>query len=197
MYHIPDDLRAKKSAGLIMQGLYKTLEQKRLKDVKISDIYANTYVSRATFYRLFDSVYDVLLYQCDLIVEEMLSSMKDREFVSKQETGLYCTRIWLDHDSLIKAIIENNLYTLLYDVIMRHKDGLKTLYRMDTDDDPYAEYFVYFLVAMIYTSFAVFYREKGKRPLEEVVAVTTKIVANIVDTWGIGGLEEAKAKKPS
>lgn len=78
MYHIPNDKRAQKSADLIAQGLYKSLEKKPLNNIKVNDIYLNSYVSRATFYRLFDSVYDVLQYQCDSIVDEIAESLKQR-----------------------------------------------------------------------------------------------------------------------
>ena len=87
MYHIPNDVRARKSVELILQGLYKALEKKSLNDIKVNDIYLNCYVSRATFYRLFDSIYDVLLYQCDLIINEMLTSIAEIEFKDKKKQG--------------------------------------------------------------------------------------------------------------
>ena len=185
MYHIPNDIRAKKSANLIIQGLYKSLEEKPLKDVKVNDIYNNSYVSRATFYRLFDSIRDILIYQCDLIVNEMLISMKEKQFESRKEAGAFCLKLWLRYDNLIKAIVENNLYGLLYEVILNHKDGLKVLYGVDYYNNPNADYFIYFLVALIYTSFVIFYKEKGKKPIEEILNDTNKILSNIMKSWEI------------
>lgn len=185
MYHIAKDLRAKKSADLILQGLYKSLKEKPLKSVKVSDISRNSYVSRATFYRLFDSIHDVLAYQCDLIVDEMLESLKNATFNSRKEAGIFCVKIWLGHDELIQAMVENNLHELISDGILRHKDELQTLYHIDYDHDPYSEQFVFFLSAIIFTCFAIFHKEKGKRSIEEVVDATNKMVANIIQAWGI------------
>ena len=186
MYHIVNDLRAKKSAALITEGLYKCLDQKPLKNIKVTDIYANSFVSRATFYRLFDSVYDVLLYQCDLVTDEMVQSISSMRFDSKREEGLYCVKFWLQHEKLIKAIVENNLYSLIYDTILNHREAFKTLYGIDYETSPESQYYVFFLVAMIHTSFIIFYKEKGKRPIEEIMESTNKTIAGIVNAWDIG-----------
>ena len=185
MYHIAKDLRAKKSAELIIKGLYKSLEEKPLKEIKVSDISRNSYVSRATFYRLFDSIHDVLAYQCDLIVDEMLESLKSANFNSRKEAGIFCVKIWLGHEELVRTMVENNLPDLIHDSIVSHKDELKTLYHIDYDHDPYAEQFVFFLSTIIFTCFTIFHKEKGKRSIEEVVGTTNKMVVNIIQAWGI------------
>ena len=59
MYHVSNDLRAKNSAELICRGLEKCLKEKPLNKIKISDIYSKSFVSRSTFYRLFDSIVQI------------------------------------------------------------------------------------------------------------------------------------------
>lgn len=49
LFNIPNDNRAQKPANLIVEGLKKALETKPYKDIKINDIYLNSYVSRTTF----------------------------------------------------------------------------------------------------------------------------------------------------
>lgn len=185
MFHIPNDKRAQKSADLIAQGLYKCLEKKPLSNIKVNDIYLNSYVSRATFYRLFDSVYDVLLYECDLIANEVLQTIKTIKFVNKKEEGIYCMKLWLKNNNLIKAMADNNLYSLLQDTLVNHKEGIKLLYGIDYDNNPQAEYLVFFLVSIIFTSFVIYYKEKGKRSIEEVLETTNKLIDSIVNTWGV------------
>lgn len=186
MYHIPNDKRAQKSADLIAQGLYKCLEKKPLNDIKVNDIYLDSYVSRATFYRLFDSVYDVLQYQCDSIVEEIAESLKTKHFESMKEMGMYNIKLWLKHDKLIEVIVENLLYNMVFQSIINHKEGFKLTYGFDYDESPQTMYFVYYISAMVFTSFVICYKEKGKKSVEEIMEENNKIIRDIVNFWEIG-----------
>ena len=183
MFHIPNDKRAQKSADLIAQGLDKALQTKPYKDIKINDIYLNSYVSRATFYRLFDSIYDVLLYKCDIIVQEMLKGLKTKQFKNNKERGFYCVNLWLSHEILIKTIVENLMYKLLYDVIILHKEDLQSIYGIDYKNDPNVDYFVLILVTNIMTTLFIHYNEKGKKSFEEIFEITNTTMSNLIKTW--------------
>lgn len=92
---------------------------------KVNDIFLNSSVSRATFHRLFDSIYDVLQYQCDSIVDEIAESLKTKHFESNKEMGMYNIKLWLKHDKLIEVIVENLLYNMVVQSIINHKEGFK------------------------------------------------------------------------
>lgn len=89
MYHISEDKRAVKSAQLIWEGLEKCLQEKALATVRVSDINEKSFVSRATFYRLFDSVQDVLVYECDCIFTELTLELSKGSFSSNKELFLF------------------------------------------------------------------------------------------------------------
>lgn len=72
MYHISNDKRAHRSAALICQGLAEKLQKKPYPEISITDVCAPGGVARTTFYRLFDTLDDVLLYQFDVLFEESL-----------------------------------------------------------------------------------------------------------------------------
>ena len=72
MYHIANDKRAHRSAALICQGLAETLRKKPYPEISITDVCAPGGIARTTFYRLFDTLDDVLLYQFDALFEESL-----------------------------------------------------------------------------------------------------------------------------
>lgn len=74
MYHIKTDKRSQTSASQIVQGLQECLKTTPLKAVTVSDIHRVTGISRATFYRLFDTPEDVLIYQLDQITESAVDS---------------------------------------------------------------------------------------------------------------------------
>ncbi len=62
MYHISKDERAKKSAIKIGNGLLRCLKTKEFYQITVTDIQKTSNVGRATFYRLFDNITDVLSY---------------------------------------------------------------------------------------------------------------------------------------
>ena len=128
MYHVSEDKRAVKSAQLIWEGLEKCLQEKELKAVRVSDINKKSYVSRATFYRLFDSIQDVLVYECDSIFTEIAMEMSKGSFSSSKELFLFFIRQWLSQRTLLKALVENNLTNILYETHMKNKELVKTIY---------------------------------------------------------------------
>lgn len=65
MYHIGDDVRKKKSADLIAEAQRKLMREGREEKLNIAMVCSRAGVSRATFYRLFDSLDDVNRYLCD------------------------------------------------------------------------------------------------------------------------------------
>ena len=65
MYHISDDIRARRSARRICDAVLEESRRKPFADISISDLNKAYGISRTTFYRLFDNTVDVLEYACD------------------------------------------------------------------------------------------------------------------------------------
>ncbi|MBS5451254.1 MAG: TetR/AcrR family transcriptional regulator [Coriobacteriia bacterium] len=128
MYHISKDKRARRSAWLIWEGLERCLETTELKNIRITDINEASYVSRATFYRLFDSVEDVLVYRCDQIFDEVGEGLARRRFASNREVFLFFARTWTEQKTLLKALVDNNLIGIIYDAHQRRGDLVRWLY---------------------------------------------------------------------
>lgn len=180
MYHISKDLRAQKSASLIRQGLERCLEEKPFEKIRVSDIYEKSFVSRATFYRLFDSITDVFAYECDCIMTEVLKTPDRPVFADKKEQALYCMNIWLSHPTLIKALIDNNLGWILYDTHAKHADLLKKIYPLPFESEEQAEYFISILSSLICGALSVYFKHGASEPIEEVyqtVCACTSIIA--------------------
>ena len=132
MYHISNDKRAKKSAELIWQGMEQCLLEKSFDKLRISDINQKSYISRATFYRLFDSLQDVLVYECDRIYRELAEAVEHADFTSRQEFFILLVEKWMAQDVLIKTLVENNLTGILYDTHMKNKEFMKAVFLEDT-----------------------------------------------------------------
>lgn len=72
MYHIKKDKRCVKSADAIVAALEQLLEQKGFMEITVSDIQRASGVGRSTFYRLFDTIDDVVTLVMDKTFEEIL-----------------------------------------------------------------------------------------------------------------------------
>ncbi len=114
MYHIPNDPRAKRSAELIRMGLEECLKEKSLPKIRVSDIYEKSFVSRATFYRLFDCTEDIFLYECDAIRADTVRIMATKQFGSSNQQAIYCIKRWLEHETLMKTMVDNNLFGIFW-----------------------------------------------------------------------------------
>ena len=150
MYHISDDKRAQKSAELIWQGMEQCLQEKNFQKLRISDINQKSYVSRATFYRLFDSLQDVLIYECDCIYTQLAEALKSKAVHTKQDFFLLLIEKWMAQEVLIETLVENNLTGILYDTHMKNRNFMKTVFLKDSAlSEREADYMVSLLANII------------------------------------------------
>ncbi len=136
MYHIKNDKRSQTSAAQIVGGLQECLKTMPLKAVTVSDLHRATGISRATFYRLFDTPEDVLLYQLDQMTDaaeklyESESSLPAAKLLEKTiATGLK------NHD-FIRALVQNGRHDLLFrytEQSFRKLDSLKAIFPINMD----------------------------------------------------------------
>lgn len=181
MYHVSEDKRAVKSAELIWGGMEKCLQEKPLEKIRVADINEKSYVSRATFYRLFDSIQDVLVYECDRIFSEISAQLGKEGFSSSGEFFLFFIQQWLKQKTLIKALAENNLTNILYATHMRNKDLIRTIFIRDTaisDND--ADFLISILTGFIPSVIHV-WDEHGQIETAEELFFAVRKSAHIID----------------
>ena len=168
MYHISKDARAKRSAEMICDGLEICLEEKPLNKIRICDVYEKSLVSRSTFYRLFDSIEDVLAYACDKIRTDIMEAVKKMTFANKREHVLYCMKCWVAHEPLMKALVDNNLFGIFFDSHMRNADILKKMYSIPTEEECKFECFASILASLTYAGLSIYFRRRDTETPEDV-----------------------------
>lgn len=114
MYHIPNDARAKKSAEKIGNGLLNCLRSKNFVEISVTDVQKTSSVGRATFYRLFDNITDVLSYLCDNIFERVGREYEITDIVVPRSMSLKFIREWMNNKTLLQAIVDCNRMDFLY-----------------------------------------------------------------------------------
>ena len=72
MYHIKKDQRSRRSAVAIYDALVTLIGEQSFDSIKVSELVEQAQVGRATFYRNFDVIEDVLRWKCDQVVVELL-----------------------------------------------------------------------------------------------------------------------------
>lgn len=169
MYHISNDKRTHKSAELIWEGMEQCLQEKSLSKLRITDIYQKSFVSRATFYRLFDSLQDVLAYRCDCIYIQLAEAVEKSAFKSKQEFFIYLITKWLEEETLIKTLVENNMINVIYDTHMKNSDFMKRIFLKNVSiSDQEADYLISILANIIPAAVNVWYLHKKSETPEEI-----------------------------
>ena len=180
MYHVSNDKRSQKSAQLIWEGMEKALQEKNLRKLRVTDIYEKSFVSRATFYRLFDSVEDVLSYECDLIYLQLAEAVQSAAFDSRQALFLYLIEKWLEQEVLIKTLVENNLVSVIYETHMKNRELTKKVFLKDTTiSDEESDYLSAILATLIPASVNVWYLHGKKDTPKEIYRLVSHSV-NII-----------------
>ena len=168
MYHVSNNSRARKTAQLICDGLSKCLEEKPFRKIRVNDIYEKCFVSRATFYRMFDGISDVLAYESDRIFEEWKRADAEMIFSTKKERSLFTINFWLKHRTFFKALVDNDLGWIMLGTFPKYTDELKKLYDVPFDDDRKADYFITIFSSVIYATLSVYFLHNESEPIEEV-----------------------------
>lgn len=146
MFHLRDDIRAERSAKMLYDGLMEVMKKKPLRQVRVSDICSASTVSRATFYRNFDEVLDLLYWKCSQDFHEVLTSFVQSDpDLSKEDALLkYVLRYWLqgEHIRLLTTIMDEGRLDIIYNSFVNNADIVMDFlkdkgFAMDTEDYTY------------------------------------------------------------
>ena len=122
MYHIHGDKRVQRSAEIIINGLMKCLKTKPVSDLSVSDVASAATISRATFYRIFDTPTDALTYLCDTLAEEVVAEHSTFKATTRDEFVLHTLTLWMQRSDKLEAIMRSGRHDLLQAAFGRHSE---------------------------------------------------------------------------
>jgi len=97
MYHVKNDKRSVRSANLIYNALRGLMAQKDFEAITVTELVEQAGVGRATFYRAFDSIDDVLRLKCDQRFEELTRLMRAQRQTFSKAGGIQISpKLFLD-----------------------------------------------------------------------------------------------------
>lgn len=126
MYHIKDDKRSHKSCERIYEALKNIMKTTDFDQINITSIVETAEVGRATFYRNFDHLEDVLSYKLDQRFEGLSNYLKEYykeervEFLSFFITPFL--KYWYEDSKIIELLIKSsklNILSLAFENLLR------------------------------------------------------------------------------
>lgn len=136
MYHIKPDRRSQASAAQIVRGMQECLRTTPLKAITVSDIHRSTGISRATFYRLFDTPEDVLIYQMDQMIDAATQVYDTQSDLTTAQLLEQTIDLGLQNHEFLKALVDNGRHDLLFQYTeknFRKLDNLKAIFPQDME----------------------------------------------------------------
>ena len=146
MIHIKPDIRAQRSAKLLYDGLVEVLKTKDFNKITISDISKASTVGRATFYRNFDEIIDLLYWKCSTGFQEVLTrfNQSDPDLTQEDEILVFVLRYWMSSDNLkvLEILMDIGRLDIIYNSFVDNANILIDYLKMrgvsmSTDDFTY------------------------------------------------------------
>lgn len=131
MYHIKSDRRSQASAAEIVRGMQECLRSTPLKAITVSDLHRVTGISRATFYRLFDTPEDVLIYQLEQMTDQAMASAVYSDSFSSRQVMEETIALGLQNHEFLRALVDNDRLDLLFrytERSFRKLDNIKKIF---------------------------------------------------------------------
>ena len=169
MYHIKPDKRSQQSAHLICEGLMSCLQKKSFDRITITDIQKESSVGRATFYRLFDNISDVLSYQWFILCLNLFENQVGKEHYSTKELILSFIQNWIKNELLLETILINNRIDIIITTLNNNKDILTKLFFKNSNlDEEKQEYVTSTAIVALVSAVMFCFGGKKERNAEKI-----------------------------
>lgn len=174
MYHIKSDRRSRNTAAQIARGFQECLKTTPLSAITVSDIHRATGISRATFYRLFDTPEDVLCYLCEQSPEGIEQCFQRNPPNSPEQVFPRIIAMGMESHDLLKALVDNRRYDLIWEYTERQFrlfDQHFSILPQDMDENQY-EYMISALSMTIVATMSTWVRRGRVDSPEQIAAYT-------------------------
>lgn len=124
MYHLKEDIRAERSAEMLYDALMQVLAKKPFAKVTVSDLSQASTVSRATFYRNFDEITDILYWKCSRMFETVLTDFteSDPDMTKEDVLLVYVLRYWMapERIRLLEILMDIGRIDIIYNSFVKN-----------------------------------------------------------------------------
>ncbi|MCM3746095.1 hypothetical protein M3223_01865 [Paenibacillus pasadenensis] len=153
MYRIKQDKRSIQSIEWLKSALWDLMLHKDFIDISVIELVSKAQVGRATFYRNFDTLEDILRLHCDETFEQLKKFMiqyyeqndGDETVMNKTVFIKPFLRFWDTHSIVIQRLIQAKRTDFIHEALSRTIESIVML-RAYADDELWGRY-DYFIAA--------------------------------------------------
>ena len=129
MYHIKNDQRAKRSSQMLYEALAILMHEKPFGTISVKELVDTAQVGRATFYRNFDEIEDILRMRCDQVFDELITYVVAyrQEDRSHEPSKLLkpMLRYFYLHSDIIDLLLQAKRIDILQDSFRERAQGIR------------------------------------------------------------------------
>ena len=122
MYHIKQDQRSVRSADTIYEALARLIMRQPYASIKVSELVAEADVGRATFYRNFDLIEDVLRWRCDQVMDALSDYINEYRQTHQSDALMPVLkpvlRFFYLHSSIVELLIAAKRMDILQSAVL-------------------------------------------------------------------------------
>lgn len=183
MYHIKNDKRAVQSSERIFESLKSLMFEKSFEDITIKEVVERAEVARATFYRNFDKLEDVLRYELDTKFANLYDYLKD---YYKSEPDYFKSffivpflKFWYLDSAIVELLIKARQRKVLREAFVNllHR-GISEYYGDGEIDIDHFNYFLAFRSGIAINVLVEWIETGKKEKPEEVIEILSEQVSS-------------------
>lgn len=164
-----------KSQHMLLDALNELLKEKDYKDISISEICDRSTISRQTFYKLFGSKDNLLLFKLDNTPYADQHSDEDEENLTLMDTCQRFSTYVIENYKQFQMLLENDLMEVLYTQIYTSMYSCRQSFA-DLDDNK-REYAAQFIAAGMCRLTRKYIQDHEKPNHKELADITYKIMS--------------------
>ena len=181
MYHIKADKRSQASAKLVLDALDTCLRRHPFGDISITEVCREATVSRATFYRLFDTLEDVIAYGCESFAAQLLHDMKGHQ---TDDIMAYFFSKWMSHPELLELILRIHREDILLDCHRRYMGHIQEQLQKQNPQLQLTEYHISVLTYTMIGMLTTWLRTGKQETADGIIGAVKMVLKDLSVTMG-------------
>ncbi|MBQ9840849.1 MAG: TetR/AcrR family transcriptional regulator [Erysipelotrichaceae bacterium] len=166
MHHVKNDKRSQTSANAIYEALLKLLKSNSFDTITVSSICEESNISRATFYRNFDILEDVLAWYGDLLIRKLIANYFKLPNNARPAFTNYALGLAFDEVEYIEVLSKTNKMHLIEPYVLTVLKSVPLTY--DINESPYIKYAIHAKVAAFFSIINCWIVSGKKESIEEL-----------------------------
>lgn len=163
------------SQKMLLDALNELLKEKDFKDITVSELCQRSGVSRQTFYSLFGSKENMLLYQMEKSPAARHPSPEEQPVITLRDSCRIYSRFVVSNYDQLKMMVDNDLLSVLNEQFYRSLSSCRQSFVNVSQEE--REYAALFMSAGLCMMTVEYIRQNKKPDAKELVRLSYKIMS--------------------